>query len=193
MKRSLALFPLLVACAASAAPGAEDIARHSEDSRKAAATLMQQLAAELKQALAESGPESAISVCKVKAPAIAADVSKSAGMSVARVSLKPRNTVLGTPDEWEARVLADFDARAAGGDKLDAIEHAEVVSDATGRKVFRYMKAAGTQQVCLTCHGPTAQMSDALRARLAAEYPADKATGYALGQVRGAVSVRRPL
>jgi hypothetical protein len=32
-----------------------------------------------------------------------------------------------------------------------------------------------------------------VKARLQAEYPHDKATGYGVGQLRGAVTVKRPL
>jgi hypothetical protein len=32
-----------------------------------------------------------------------------------------------------------------------------------------------------------------VRARLATEYPHDKATGYSAGQIRGAISIKRPL
>jgi hypothetical protein len=32
-----------------------------------------------------------------------------------------------------------------------------------------------------------------MKAQIAGEYPHDKATGYAVGQVRGAVTVKRPL
>ena len=46
---------------------------------------------------------------------------------------------------------------------------------------------------CLNCHGDPATISEGVKARLAAEYPLDKATGYSAGMVRGIVSIKRPL
>jgi hypothetical protein len=47
--------------------------------------------------------------------------------------------------------------------------------------------------MCLTCHGEKAKIPPAVRAVLAREYPDDHATGFSVGDVRGAVSVRIPL
>lgn len=45
--------------------------------------------------------------------------------------------------------------------------------------------------VCLTCHGATGTQSAELRTALQREYPHDAATGYALGELRGAFSLRK--
>jgi hypothetical protein len=86
----------------------------------------------------------------------------------------------------------EFDRRLAAGEKPETLEFFEVVSEPQGR-FQRYMKALPTQPLCLACHGDPAAMPEAVRATLAAEYPHDRATGYAAGQVRGAVTVKRPL
>ena len=56
---------------------------------------------------------------------------------------------------------------------------------------YRYMQAQGAQAICLTCHGENLAQPviDALRQY----YPDDMATGYQLGQVRGAISLSREL
>ncbi|MBS1219331.1 MAG: cytochrome c family protein, partial [Proteobacteria bacterium] len=54
-------------------------------------------------------------------------------------------------------------------------------------------KALPVEQVCLTCHGDATTIPDAVKARLATEYPLDKATGYAPGMVRGIISIKRTL
>lgn len=41
-----------------------------------------------------------------------------------------------------------------------------------------------------TCHGPGNSIPDTVRAMLAARYPDDRATGYAVGDLRGAISVQ---
>jgi hypothetical protein len=106
--------------------------------------------------------------------------------------LRTRNPLLGTPDPWEQRVLEDFDRRAAAGDKPDAIEFGEVVSEPAGR-YFRYLKAIPVTGLCVTCHGQRDQLSPFIQDQLRAEYPHDKAVGYTPGQLRGAVTVKRPL
>ncbi|WP_324779870.1 Tll0287-like domain-containing protein [Thiobacillus sedimenti] len=186
---SLSALALLAGCASS--PSAEQQAAMAADARKAAGTLIQQLGGELKAALAEKGPDGAIGVCKLRAPRIAADVSRQSGFTVKRVSPKNRNPA-GVPDAWETQAQATLETRLAAGEKPETLETWQVVRTATGKQ-FRYAKALPVQPVCLTCHGDPAKMADGVKARLAADYPLDKATGYAPGMLRGIVSVKRDL
>jgi hypothetical protein len=55
------------------------------------------------------------------------------------------------------------------------------------------MKALPVKPLCLTCHGTERTIPESVQIRLAKEYPNDKATGYAAGQIRGAVSIKRKL
>jgi hypothetical protein len=161
-------------------------------SRAASAQLLQQLGAELKQELARGGPEGAIGVCREVAPAIAGKLSRQSGARVARVSLKTRNPLLGTADAWEQAVLADFDRRAAAGEKPETLEVSEIVTEPQGR-YFRYMKAIPVQPLCLTCHGTDVMIAPEVAQRLQSDYPHDHARGYTAGQIRGAVTIKRPL
>lgn len=161
-------------------------------SRAVSAQLIQQLGAQLKQELGRGGPEGAIAVCSEAAPAIAGQLSRQSGARVARVSLKTRNPLLGTPDAWEQAVLADFDRRTAAGEKPETMEYSESVTEPQGR-YFRYMKAIPVQPVCLACHGTDAMIAPQVAQRLQKEYPHDRALGYTVGQIRGAVTVKRPL
>lgn len=186
---ALGLPILLAGCAA--APTAEEKAAMAADARKASGQLIQTLGGELKTALGDKGPEGAISVCKTRAPQIAAQVSKQSGFQVKRVSPKNRNPA-GVPDAWEAQAQAGLEKRLAAGEKPETLDTWQVVQTQQG-KVFRYAKALPVQQVCLTCHGDPATIAEGVKARLAAEYPLDKATGYAPGMIRGIVSIQRPL
>lgn len=188
---------IIVACAASLASalapaGAADPAAMNAEARDAALTLQKTLAGKLLAAINAGGPESAIGVCETLASAAAGDISRAKGWRVTRVSLKVRNPVLGTPDPWEQRVLADFDARAARGEKPDTLELGEVVSEPQG-KYFRYAKALPVIALCTGCHGVPEAISAGVKERLAQEYPHDRATGYREGQIRGAISIKRPL
>lgn len=67
-----------------------------------------------------------------------------------------------------------------------------MVEEPAGR-YYRYMKAIPAQPLCLACHGTSETMPGPVQERLRIEYPHNHATGYSAGQVRGAVTVKRPL
>lgn len=182
--------PILFAGCATG-PSAEEQAAMAADARKASGALVQKLGGELKAAVEASGPAGAIGVCKERAPQIAADISKQSGFTVTRVSPKNRNPA-GVPDAWETQAQAGLQKRLAAGEKPETLETWQVVDTPTGKQ-FRYAKGLPTQQLCLTCHGDPATIPEPVKARLAAEYPNDKATGYSLGMLRGIVSVKRDL
>lgn len=161
------------------------------DARKASAALTQKLGGELKAAIGEKGAEGAIGVCKERAPQIAAEVSKQFGLQATRVSPKNRNPSA-VPDAWEAEAQAGLEKRLAAGEKPETLDTWQIVSTPTGKQ-FRYAKALPVLPLCLTCHGDPAAIPDGVKARLAADYPLDKATGYAPGMLRGIVSIKRPL
>ena len=167
-------------------------ADHTTQARALAAQMIQQLGAALKKELAASGPDGAVSVCRDMAPAIAGELSRKSGGRVARVSLKTRNPLLGDPDAWEQQVLAEFDRRAAAGENVESLEYSETTDEPRGR-YRRYMKALPVQPLCLSCHGTAENIPDHVRAKLALEYPHDQATGYGVGQVRGAVTIKQPV
>lgn len=162
------------------------------ESRTIAVTLMQKLGAELKKEIAVGGPAAAINVCTKIAPEMATQLSLQNGWRVTRVSLKVRNALLGTPDAWEQQALQDLDARVAAGEAADKLEFSDTVNEPSG-KFFRYVKALPVQPLCLACHGADAQIDDSVKASIAKNYPHDRATGYVLGQVRGAISIKRPV
>lgn len=184
---------MLVPAVMAAGHVSDDVLRRFvEQSRKVSTQLILQIGGEMRKEVEATGPMRAVMVCKYTAPEVASSISRMNGMRVSRVSLKPRNPALGYPDPWEQNVLVEFERRAAKGEKTDAMEFAEAVSEPTG--IFlRYMKAIPTGKVCLACHGPVEQMSEAVKAQIANEYPHDRAVGFAEGSIRGAVTVKKPL
>ena len=95
-------------------------------------------------------------------------------------------------DRWEQQVLANFAQQASKGEKYETMAFAELVEETDG-KYFRFMKAIGVQDQCLACHGDPAQMDPEVKALIKSRYPHDQATGYKVGDLRGAVSIKRPL
>lgn len=166
--------------------------RLADETRKVAVELVGQIRGALTKELELSGPMRAVIVCKYTVPELSSALSRKTGWRVTRVSLRPRNPALGTADAWEQRVLLDFEKRAGRGEKPEAIEFGEVVTEPAGR-YYRYMKVLPMAPVCMSCHGTDDRMTQSVKSLLESEYPHDRATGLATGQVRGAVTVKRPL
>lgn len=169
----------------------ELVNNHIEASRKVANDFMQGLSKILKEQLALSGVNGVINVCKQVAPAMAKAASSSQ-VVVTRVSLKYRNPSMGVPDHWEAEKLANFDRLQLEGKPANEMEVAEVTT-VSGQRWMRYMKAIPTQAMCLQCHGKTDDIKPSAKALLQQLYPNDQAIGYAVGQVRGAISIKTML
>ena len=161
------------------------------EARKVATLVPPKLLAVLTAEIAKGGPEGAIEVCREKAPQMAQAASAETGWTIRRVSLRNRNPKA-VPDDWERAALEDFDRRAAAGENPATLERAEIVG-AEGQRQYRYMKALPTQELCLNCHGPQDKLTPAVREQLGRLYPTDRATGYAVGQVRGAMTLRKAL
>lgn len=188
MKALLSISLLLAALPALA----QDIGALTAETKKAVLPVVPKVVAAMQDAIASQGVAGAIPVCKEQAPALIKEVRNGTGWSIRRVSLKTRNAERGTPDLWEVRQLADFNIRAANGEKPEMIEKSEIVS-VDGKPVFRYMKALPVGDACLKCHGPAETLDAGLKAKLAETYPQDRATGYSKGEIRGALTVKRPL
>jgi len=191
MKKAWLPLSLALALSATAACADDEVAKFQDDSRKIVKELMAQLGGAMQKEMQANGPVGTIKVCKDIAPAIASELSRKSGQRVSRVSLKVRNPLLGSPDAWEQKVLMDFDKRLEKENPA-GMEFAEVVSEPQG-KYLRYMKAIPTQDLCLKCHGMPASIAQPVKDQLSAEYPHDKATGYAPSEIRGAISIKKAL
>ncbi|MBK6288137.1 MAG: DUF3365 domain-containing protein [Gammaproteobacteria bacterium] len=187
MKTSLIVACALVASLLGPLANAGEDAQLLE-ARKVATMLPPRLLAALQEEIGRSGPAGAIPVCKDMAPKMAVEISAQTGWKIRRVSLKTRNDARAVPDAWERAALEDFDRRAAAGEPPAQLERGEMVDNE-----YRYVKALPTQPLCLSCHGPVDQLAPGVRSVLGQLYPDDLATGYSVGQIRGAISVRRSI
>ncbi len=155
------------------APSDEALAR----ANAAADDLATTLRARLQGAMKEGGPTAAVRVCADEAQALAHAAGERHGATVGRSSLRLRNPADAPPD-WVAAWLGEQGERtAAGVEGFARVEggHARVV------------RPIAIEAPCLTCHGPPASIVPEVQAVLAERYPADAATGYALGDLRGAL------
>jgi hypothetical protein len=185
------LLALLLLSALSVPALAADEAALLDEARKIASAIPPKLLAVLTEEIKKGGPEGAIDVCRERAPKMAAAATAETGWQIRRVSLKNRNPKA-VPDAWERTALEDFDRRAAAGEQPALLEKGEIVADGE-KEVYRYVKALPTMDLCLSCHGTPDRISPAVKAKLQELYPADKAVGYELGQIRGAMTLKRPL
>lgn len=153
-----------------------------DEAKKRIQIFSKTLKSKLKAAISEGGLSKGISVCKTAAPKIAADLSTQ-GWRVSRTSLKTRNR-LNTPDDWERETLEYLERIKAEGANFNALNKMIVTKNR-----FRYMQAIPTGGLCLSCHGEN--VSDEVNKALAEHYPNDHATGFKLGDIRGAFSLEK--
>lgn len=164
-----------------------------QSTRSIAGDLLGQLGQKLKAAMSTDGPVAAVSVCKESAPAIARQLSIANDAKVTRVGTRVRNQHMGLPNVWQKEALTQFEARLSQGEKAADIEYWQVADNGHGKNELRYAKAIAVQPQCLSCHGSAQDIAAPLAEKLRIEYPNDQATGYSVGQLRGAVVVTRPL
>ncbi len=176
------IFTALLAINFSTAFAADMTDEHQKQAAALADRFISLLKPQLKQAMAAGGPTHAIAVCADIAPQIADALSDESDWSVRRVSLKSRNASRAVPDAWEKNVLLSFNQRQAAGDAPAQLHFGEVVNGQ-----YRYMQAQVVEPLCLVCHGEA--LAGDVQETLQEYYPDDWATGYSLGEVRGAISV----
>lgn len=159
-----------------------------EKSRELSMQLGKELKGELGAAIEKGGPVAAIDVCHTRAPAIAARLSAESGATVGRTALKVRNAA-NAPDDVQRAVLEQFAGDMAAGRVEGPLEAAfEIKRD--GGIERHYLRAIPTEALCLTCHGEA--LAPELAAAIARDYPDDQATGFKLGELRGAFRVVWP-
>lgn len=191
MKKSVIASSVLALLLAAAGPALADETRLLEEARGIAARMPPKLLEVLDAEVKKSGHAEAMAVCREKAPQMAKAMAEQTGWAIRRVSLKNRNPKA-VPDAWEKAVLEDFDRRTAAGEKPSGMEKGEVVADGD-KKYYRYMKALPTQDLCLSCHGTPDRLDPAVIAKLKELYPDDKAVGYGAAEIRGAITLKKPL
>jgi hypothetical protein len=189
LKIGAAVVVLTIAAAAPASGEADPLSPMASEAWKIASGFAERLKTELMGAMKSSGPVHALEVCNTAAPAIAKDASAQ-GWTVGRTSLKPRNESNAPGDAWQKQTLAWFEAEKARGVDPAKLEKFEI-AEKDGAHSFRYMKAIVIAEPCLACHGET--IAAPVKAKLDVLYPHDQATGYKLGDIRGAFIVSKEM
>jgi hypothetical protein len=144
-----------------------------------------ELKAALEQAIAKQGPAQAIQVCRDEAPRIAARLTEEHGALVSRTALKVRNPA-NAAQPWQRAALEKFQDQLAAGASAESAEFFTMREDGSAR----YLKAIVTAPMCTMCHGET--IAPDIQRALQERYPADQATGFKAGDLRGAFSIEWP-
>ena len=154
--------------------------------------LIKHLATDLKMELGKTmqsqGPGAAINTCKISAPAITHELSHGA-IRVKRTSLKLRNPS-NKPNAWERETLELFSKQLESGVTPDQLTRFQITED-NNTETYRYMRAIPTQGICLTCHGDKNTLPETVKSMLDSHYPQDQATGFNVGDLRGAFSTTK--
>lgn len=142
------------------------------------APLKQELQRALRNGLAQ-GPVEAIAACRLQAPGIADALSRD-GVRVGRASQRLRNPA-NAPPAWVAPILEAY---------VTSPSHREPRTvDLPGNR-SGYVEPIILKPLCLTCHGEA--LAPDVATRIEELYPADRAVGYRVGDLRGVFWVELP-
>ena len=87
-------------------------------------------------------------------------------------------------------MLSKFEMLHQSKELNSETEHAEIVQEGEF-KYLRYLKPILVQAECLNCHGSETEIMPEVKQLIAQEYSDDKAIGYKIGDLRGAVSLKK--
>ena len=157
--------------------------------RTTAMEFMKDLKGVLITQIQTSGVLQAVSVCSDTAQVLTNDFGVKKGVYIKRVSFKNRNEN-NLPDDFEKKILSKFELLHQNKELNSETEHAEIVEEGEF-KYLRYLKPILVQAECLNCHGSETDIMPEVKQLIAQKYSNDKAVGYLVGDLRGAVSLKK--
>ena len=159
--------------------------------RQDAKGFMESLKSVLVKEMQTNGIVAAVSVCSDTAQVLTNNYGVNKGIYIKRVSFKNRNPN-NQPDEFESKALQYFEELKSSGKLTETTEYFEMIEE-NGVFNVRFMKPIILQAPCLGCHGAVENIGPDVKAVLNNKYPDDKATGYQIDDLRGAVSIQKTL
>ena len=150
---------------------------------KVSKELLKKLGSNLKHELKTNGLIAAANFCTEKAYTLTQDVNlhQVKGVSVKRISNKERNPN-NTPSASELKVLESMQTL------LDEKKLPAYMVEQEGSTYKYYKPLVIKKEVCLKCHGNISANKE-LSEYMSKTYPKDKATGYKMNDLRGAIVV----
>lgn len=137
------------------------------------------------------GPLQAVNVCSDTAALLTSSFSKLMGVNVKRFSLNNRNSE-NYPNQYEKEYLKYFEKLNS---KKELISESYLLKtvESDGQNNVALVKPIFIEAPCLSCHGSEDQISSDVAMLINKKYPNDKAKGYKIGELRGAISVTKAL
>ncbi|PID57922.1 MAG: hypothetical protein CR986_08365 [Ignavibacteriae bacterium] len=139
----------------------------------------------------EGGPIQAVNICSDTASEMTQNFSEKNNVTIKRFSFKNRN-ISNVPDEMEKSILNEFQKLSDKGE-LTGKTFKLNKSKVNGKTTITFIKPIVIEAPCLNCHGNETQVDKKVAELLKNKYPADKAVGYKVGDLRGAISVTKVL
>ena len=137
---------------------------------------------ELNDALARGGPGDAIDACHIDVTAVSQRLGRSHGVPAGRTGDRLRDPT-NAPRPWAAGIVKEYATRRARDVEGFAVD----LGDRVG-----VIRPIAERSMCAGCHGPLEGLGSGVRQVLAERYPADRAVGFANGEIRGWYWVEMP-
>ncbi|MBK8944140.1 MAG: DUF3365 domain-containing protein [Ignavibacteriae bacterium] len=168
-----------------------DEKKYSEEFRGYAKEYLVGLKTVLMKNMHEGGPLKAVTVCSDTAADLTKLYSETMKLKVKRVSYKNRNSE-NYPDEYEQKGIDEF-IKLLSENNLN--EKTEIIKkiNVNGEESIRYLKPILIEAPCLNCHGNENEIIAEVKDVIKKNYPDDKAIGYKIGDLRGAISITQKL
>jgi hypothetical protein len=136
------------------------------------------------------GLHAAAEICRITAPQVYYEYSVKNKIILNLVSLTPRNAVTGHADAWEQAGLLKMEKLIKDGENTSNIEIVELVKEPAAT-YYRYMSPLVATPFCLKCHGKEKEINNSAASSIEFMYPQDEAMGYDLGELMGAISIKK--
>ena len=173
--------------ASPAALTTAQISRATERGKAIVAETFGLLSTNLQSALASGGVSNALPFCSLAASPLTASMAQKHGVSLRRFTHKPRNPS-GMADTVELGFLEHFRKGLAFTNTIPPM----VASVEPGVVTF-FAPIVLNNPMCLNCHGePDKDIKPENLAIIRRLYPQDQATGFQLGELRGAWRIDFP-
>jgi hypothetical protein len=179
---------LLASAIATANPyesNQEELASVIATGKKSSLLLLKTLGSNLQKHMKSEGPMGAAQFCVTNAYPLTDQVSSELGkdVTVKRISLKYRNPA-NKPTAGEEAVMHSLQTLQDNHVILP-----EYLVERVNAETYKFYKPLNiNKDVCLKCHGNISS-NPKLEAYIGKNYPEDKATGYKMGDLRGAIIV----
>ena len=130
---------------------------------------------EVTRAVATAGPGGAITVCHQSSAQVIERVKREKGFDVGRTSDRLRNPT-NLPKPWAAEIVKTYAGRPA----VSVDGFYVMLGDRVG-----VIRPVAEIAICSGCHGAADRLEPRVKKELKERYPADHATGFKPGEIRG--------